>query len=242
MTRDQFIQKAGVHDLTAVERVCHLAFFFYKAEKKEEFSVPEAVGWLTGIGGANPNQTRLRDNLDASRNTVRGQRGGYKLSMDYVKAMEAKYPELNEKSQDVIDHGTILPEVEYKDAWGYIQALAKQINSSYEHNAFDGCAVLMRRLVEILLILCYRHMGTEDDIRDAAGNYQMLERIVTHAKGNRTLDLSRNGKESLDLFRELGNFSAHKIEYLCRREYIQPEIGKYRALFVELIHKAGIRK
>jgi hypothetical protein len=214
---------------------------YLKTEKKDEFSVPEAAGWLTGYGGANPNQTRLRDRLQASRNTVRGQRGGFRLHVDYVKAMEEKYPELNEKSQEVIEQGTILPEVDYRKTRGYIEALAKQTNAAYEQNIFDGCAVIMRRIIEVLLILAYRHLGMEDEIRDANGNYQMLEKIINHAKTNKKLDLSRNGKDSLDLFRELGNFSAHKIEYTCRREYIKPHIQEYRALFVELLHKAGIR-
>ncbi len=48
-------------------------------------------------------------------------------------------------------------------------------------------------------------------------------------------------KASLDVFRELGNFSAHKIEYTCKREYIKQEIQQYRALIGELLHKAGIR-
>jgi len=55
-----------------------------------------------------------------------------------------------------------------------------------------------------------------------------------------TLGLSRNTKSSLDIFRELGNFSAHKIEYICRREYIQP-IFKHTEPLTELLHKSGIR-
>lgn len=69
----------------------------------------------------------------------------------------------------------------------------------------------------------------------------MLEAIIANAKNNADLKLSRTSKNDLDLFRELGNFSAHRIEYTCRREYIAPHIQKYRALIVELLHKAGIR-
>jgi hypothetical protein len=118
---------------------------------------------------------------------------------------------------------------------------AKQINASYEHNLFDGGAVLMRRLVEVLLILSYRYLRTEAAIQDNNGNFEMLEKIVNDAKANSTLALSQNGRNSLDTSRGLGNFSAHKIEYTCRREYIAPHIQEYRALVVELLHKWGIR-
>jgi hypothetical protein len=115
------------------------------------------------------------------------------------------------------------------------------MNSAYEHNIFDGCAVLMRRLVEVLLILSYRHLGIEAEIQDADGNYVILDGIITNAVQNKKLGLSRNSRQHLDTYRKLGNFSAHKIEYICRREYIQPHIQDYRALSVELLHKSGIR-
>lgn len=198
MTLDQFAHKSGLRDLTEVGRVCHFAYFYSRTESKQEFSLPEAVGWLTGYGGANPNQSRLRDRLQASRNTVRGQRGGFKLHLDYVKEMEGKYPELNEKSQEVVEHGTILPEIDYQKTRGYIEALARQMNAAYEQNIFDGCAVLMRRLVEILLILSYQHQGIENEIQDANGNYMMLDGIINNAKQNRKLALSRNSKQHID--------------------------------------------
>ena len=134
-----------------------------------------------------------------------------------------------------------MPEIDYKDTRSYIVSLAKQINASYEHNLFDACAVLMRRLVEVLLILSYRKLEIESAIQDSGGNFLMLEAIVTNAKNNATLGLSRTSKPFLDTFRELGNFSAHRVEYTCRREYITPHIQGYRALVVELLHKAGIR-
>ena len=68
----------------------------------------------------------------------------------------------------------------------------------------------------------------------------MLDGIIKNAKNNTTLALSRNSKGCLDIFRELGNFSAHKIEYTCRREYISPHVQNYRALIGELLYKSGI--
>ena len=92
-----------------------------------------------------------------------------------------------------MDDGTILPPVLYEKTRGFIESLAKQINRSYEENIFDGCAVLMRRLEEVaLLIMSYEHSKIELAIKDASGNYVMLERIVTDAANNATLGLGRN--------------------------------------------------
>ncbi len=240
MTLEQYKQIAGLSSLSEVGKVCYLAFYFLKSSKAEQFSVADASKWLTDCRFSAPNQSRLNANLRASRDTTKAS-CGWRLKHDFIVTLETKFPQLSEKSQNIVDSGTILPGVDYDKTRGYIESLAKQINATFEHNLFDGTAVLMRRLMEILLILSYRHLKIEGAIQDQSGNFVMLEGIVNNAKTNSTLSLSRNGKASLDKFRELGNFSAHKVEYTCKREYIQPLIQEYRALIGELLHKAGIR-
>ncbi len=232
MTVERFRDESSLSGLNEVGKVCH----------PHEFTAGDGAKWLSDLSYSKPNVSRLDANLRSSRDTVRGSKGNtFRLHASFVKALEARFPQLSEKSQEVVDLGTILPEVDYQKTRGYIESLSKQINASYGQNIFDGCAVLMRRLVEVLLILSYRHLKLEASIQDRNGNFQMLEGIVNDAKTNSALGLSRNSKNSLDIFRELGNFSAHKIEYTCRREYITPHIQQYRALFGELLHKAGIR-
>jgi hypothetical protein len=93
----------------------------------------------------------------------------------------------------------------------------------------------------VLLISAYQKLKIDDEIKDGNGNYKMLEAIVTNAQANKTLALSRNGKQTIEKIRELGNYSAHQITYQCRREFIQEKIEEYRALVNELLHKAGLR-
>jgi hypothetical protein len=240
MTLDQFAAACDLTSLGETDRACYLAFFYLKTKGTEEFSASDASSWLVAYGFSEPNRTRLDTRLRACRNTIKG-RQGHRLSLAFTRELEAKFPALSHKSQDVVDDGTILPEIDYRSTRGYVESLAKQINASYEHNLFDGCAVLMRRLIEVLLILSYRKLQIESVIQDGAGNFHMLEVIIANAKNNTDLGLSRTSKPFLDVFRELGNFSAHRVEYTCRREYIAPHIQGYRALFVELLHKAGIR-
>ncbi len=240
MTLTQFASICDLTSLTETDRACYLAFFYLKTETVEEFTTSLASRWLVDFGFPAPNRTRLDIRLRESRNTIKG-KSGFKLSLSFLKELDAKVPAISQKSQGIADNGTILPEIDYKDTRSYIVSLAKQINVSYEQNLFDGCAVLMRRLVEVLLILSYRHLHIESAIQDSAGNFHMLEVIVGNAKNNNILGLSRTSKPLLDVFRELGNFSAHRVEYICRREYITPNIQSYRALIMELLHKSGIR-
>ena len=240
MNIKQFADACSLTELTEVDRVCHLAFFQARTTEVDDFTVVDATVWLTSYGFCEPNRSRLGKNLRASRNTIRGGRG-FKLSLHFQRTLDLKYPQLSARSQEVQDDGTIIPAIDYVDTWGYIENLAKQINRAYEENIFDGCTVLMRRLVEILLILSYKKLGIENAIKGGDGNYLLLEKIINDAKKNSTLALSRNSKEFIETFRKLGNFSAHKIEYICRREYISPHIQEFRALFIELLFKAGIR-
>lgn len=240
MNIQQFAALCDFGSLSEVEKACHLAFYYLKVNKQERFTDSDAALWLPKAGSAHPNKTRLAERLRTSPNTQRDG-GGFRLTLKYIAELEGKYPGVGEKSQDVADLGSILPEADYEKTRGYIERIAKQINAAYEQNIFDGCAVLMRRLVEILLILSYQGLGIDGAIKDANGNYFMLDGIISDAKSNATLNLSRNGKSSAETFRTLGNFSAHRIEYTCKREYIKPEIANFRALVSELLHKAGIR-
>ena len=163
----------------------------------------------------------------------------FRLHANFVRTLEVKFPQLSEKSQDVVEAGTMLPEVDYQKTRGYIESLAKQINASYECNLFDGCAVLMRRLVEILLILSYRHLKIEAIIQDNNGNFQMLERMIGDAKANSALGLSRNGKKVSIRF---GNWA------ISATRSSTPAVANTSALtsksigpLVELLHKSGIR-
>lgn len=241
MNIKQFGAACDIDSQQEVERACLLAFFHLRTAKKNEFTAAEAAQWLADYGFATPNRARLDENLRRSKNTLRGQGGGYKLNLAYVRSMDEAHPQLQEKSEEIIDHETILVEAEYKVGREYIESLAKQINRSYEENIFDGCAVLMRRLLEVMLILAYRKLGIEVAIQEPDGSYKMLEGIINDAKTNGTLKLSRNSRDVLDVFRKLGNFSAHKIEYTCHRKYIQPHIMDYRGIITELLHKAGLK-
>jgi hypothetical protein len=240
VTLDTFKRACNFSSLLETEKVCHLAFFYLKTSAMQSFDIADVAQWLTNAGGANPNRHRLAEKLRAARDTVKeGQ--GWRLSVKFVETLESKFPELGQKSQEVLDHGTILPEVLYEKTRGYIVNLAKQINRAYEENIFDGCAVLLRRLEEVLLIMAYQKLGIDDAIKDASGNYKMLEAIVVNAQANQTLALGRNGKQTIEKIREMGNYSAHQITYQCRREFIQEKIEEYRALVNELLHKAGLR-
>lgn len=139
--------------------------------------------------------------------------------------------------------GTILPDALYNSLPSNIQFLCKQINASYENNLYDCTAVIMRRLLESLLVLSYQNAGIEADITDKSGAYHIsLDKIIKNAEQNSTLNLSSNTRKDMALFKDLGNYSAHKIWYNCTQGDIKPHILKYRVIIEELFYKSGIKK
>lgn len=148
----------------------------------------------------------------------------------------------DKENDDIQQKNTIVPHDLFDDKPMYVVKLCQQINASYENNLFDCTAVIMRRLLEILLILSYKNYNIETEILDTNGAYHIsLDKIVKNAEQNKTLDFSSNTRKDMMKFKELGNFSAHKIWFNCAKTDIEPHILKYRAIIEELLYKSGIK-
>ena len=134
----------------------------------------------------------------------------------------------------------IVPFELYKGIRQNIEKIADQINKSFYFGIYDGAAVLMRRLVEMLLILAFQEINQEDSIRGADKNYKQLSQIINEATQNKALDLSRNAKTYLGLFKEKGDLSAHSPFHITLRKDLELLQPKFRHLVQELLYKAGI--
>jgi len=136
----------------------------------------------------------------------------------------------------------ILPFDLYKGKGQNIESIADQINKSFYYGIYDGAAVLMRRLVEMLLILSFKEIGQGDRIKGSDGNYLQLSQIVNEAIQNKDLDLSRNSKAYLGLFKEKGDLSAHNPFHITLQKDLELLQLKFRHLMQELLYKARIPK
>jgi hypothetical protein len=134
----------------------------------------------------------------------------------------------------------ILPFDLYRNTRQNIEKIADQINKSFYYDIYDGAAILMRRLIEMLLVLAFKKTGEEDSIRGSDGNYLQLSEIINCAIQNRQLDLSRNAKAYLGIFKETGDLSAHNPFHNCRKKDLELIQHKFRSLVEELFYKGGV--
>ena len=188
------------------------------------------------------NVTYLKKDLSKSRNVISGGKPNtYKPSRDYILKMETDFNHLLIKSEEIESFDSIIPQSLYKDTRGYIINLSNQINASYENNIFDGCAVLMRRLLEILLIHSYETVGKIHIIQENEG-YKNLSFIINDVLQNKNLSISKDIQTVLDKFRMLGNLSAHRIQYNAKKTYIDEIKMLYRVAIEELLYLSQIKK
>lgn len=242
MTLQEFLRQSDFTQQKELRRVLLLAFYALRTQNEPTFTLDGMATLLVKLGFPKPNATRLSGYLKKSAMFVSGGAPAtFKVHPATIEALDSEFPGLSAKSEEVVAHDSVVPAALLQEKRAFISALINQINASYENNIFDGCAVLMRRLLEIMLILSYESLSIEAAIQDGAGQYKMLNNIIDDAVQNKTLKLSRNTKESLDVFRKLGNFSAHKIYYNATRKSIESVILDYKAAIEELMYKAKLR-
>lgn len=188
------------------------------------------------------NTTYLRKDLQQSKSIIKGSTPNtYKPVRKFQDDMSVKFPFIEIKSEEIITDDTVLPEILLSSTRGYIENIGKQINASYNNNIFDGCAVLMRRLLEILLIHAYEEAGKSSEISDDDG-MKNLSHIINYTLSTKPFNLSKEASKILDDFRQLGNFSAHKIHYNAKRKDIENVRLKYRVTIEELLYAAKLKK
>jgi hypothetical protein len=223
---------------------CEIVSFFEKTiNNKDELTANEIGIIIENAGYAKRNITRLKSNISKSKRIIKGKSPNtFRLSIIGCKELENLYPEIKVNNEVIIASDEILPDSLLSNTRGYLEKIAKQINGSYEHNFNDGCAVLMRRLIEILLILTYQHHNKQSDIQELNGDYKNLSFIINYTKSNNQFHFSKSVIECLDIFRVIGNFSAHRIEYNCLKKEIKDVSKEYRATIEELLYKSGIKK
>jgi hypothetical protein len=128
-----------------------------------------------------------------------------------------------------------LPLEIFDNTRGYLQKLAEQAINSYDLGLFDGCSVLSRKLIEILIIECFEKHKIEDLIRKD-GNFFYLSDLIAQLQNEPKWNLTRNAKQSLPKIKKIGDLSAHNRRYIARKADIDNIKEDLRIIIEELIH------
>lgn len=239
-----FIEKTGLAEKSETERARLLCYYYCKETGETVFSMQQ-IEELMVCGGFNkPNLSRLKDKLTKGKEKIfllsKKEKGKLEFIPAVFQLLEKEYGFLWENTETVVSNSELIEEAKFCGKRKYLDRLVQQINNSYANHCYDACAVLMRRLFEVLLVLAYQNHNIDEQIKDLSGNgYLMLDAIVSNAKNNTTLKLSRIKRE-FDTFRMVGNFSAHNITYTAGVKDIDDIKLNYRVMLEELYVKAGL--
>lgn len=239
----QFAKTAILSDQSELEKTRLLVFYLCRDFEIFECDLANILAAFKELHYTRPNATRLKKRIKNSNQFINlKDTSRVKLHARAITELTENFPKLNSVDDAIAVEGLILDRDIYNICPTYIVKLADQINASYETHLYDACAVIMRRLFEVLLIQTYQKKGIDSEIRQADGTFKMLQKITDNAFRNSNLSLSRNTKNRLEDFRELGNFAAHRIEYNTRKGDIDKLARDYRGAIEELIYKAGHKK
>jgi hypothetical protein len=136
----------------------------------------------------------------------------------------------------------ILPFELVRGTRGYIELVVNQINGCYGQGWFDGCAVMIRRLTETLIIECFEFHKIDSKIKDPNGNFFYLSDLVEKTIQENVWNLSRNAKDGLHQVKRLGDYSAHSRRYNARRGDIDKVSTDFRLACEELLYISNLKK
>jgi hypothetical protein len=140
------------------------------------------------------------------------------------------------QSQQVIPHALV------SSTRAYIERIVFQINGCYEHGWFDGCAVMMRRMLETLIIECFESHGIDEKIKNpVTGDFLYLAELISRALAEPSWNLARNTKRALPKLKNIGDQSAHSRRYVAHREDIDGLASDFRSVCQELIYLARLK-
>lgn len=135
----------------------------------------------------------------------------------------------------------VLPNSLFKGTRGYIENIVFQINHTYDQACYDACAVMIRRLVEVLIIETFESHNLSKKIKDANDNYLYLQDLIAFTLAE-PWNLGRNTKAGLSKLKTIGDQSAHSRRYNARREYIDDIIIELRTVAEEFLYLSGLKK
>jgi hypothetical protein len=136
----------------------------------------------------------------------------------------------------------ILPHAMVSGTRGYIERVVYQINGCYEKGWFDGCAVMMRRLIETLIVECFEKHGIADRIKNPkTGDFLFLGELVEKLVQESSWNLGRNAKQALPRLKTIGDQSAHSRRYNAHREDVEKLSHDFRVVCQELIYLSGLK-
>jgi hypothetical protein len=238
--RSQFAKGLATLDLTHTERAIAFLWYYRSSQDFDERSASQLATDLQEERFPKPNITRLKQDLQKSKYTVKGKRQGtFQLDIRRIPELDGIYNPIS-KAKKYEAKDTIIPADWVANKRKYLEDIVNQINGSYEVGFFDACAAMMRRLMESLIIEVYIKQNRQQFIQEN-GVFVMLEKLIARIRSDQSVIISRNTPKTMTDIKQLGDTAAHDRVYITQEQDISDLKARYRKLIQELLNLSGIR-
>lgn len=220
-----FLQAVIANGAGRLDQFAELVWF-NQSHGQRETSIAHALDTLEEAGMPRQNRTRFKEQLSRSRKFLNGRMKGT------VRLSESEFAAISKKHEVVapprISASAFVVEGDLPQRKPLL-AVARQVNACYALGFYDACASMARRLVEMLLIEVYLSCGRPNAIKNNAGQFMMLENLITTFLGDSAFAHGRNLARDLGSVKAVGDTASHDrthitskadldgIAFTCRR-------------------------
>ena len=135
--------------------------------------------------------------------------------LDSVFSNFADTPKKLTVSNELISIGNI----DASNQFGHLlQRLACQANVCYEYDLPDACAVVCRRLFEVLLVRVFSESNQIDEAKDGEGRLLGFNALIGKANSGKYFSLDKDTKAVIQRVRQVGNDGAHGNYYPVQKK------------------------
>lgn len=237
----QFAHALAQRGLKQSDMAVALLWFRNRSVAGVEATAAELGAILHGHAlAARINTSRLKEQLAKHKATVRGASSGtFKIRLASLSELDQSFEPLLGGRAPKVEHA-LLPIGQTQGSRRYIERLALQLNGTYEGGFYDACAVMVRRLAEILLIEAFEHAQKSAAIK-VNNEYVGFGDMIGVAGSGKAIKLARGSPRALDRIKAVGDTAAHNRTYVTSKNDIDDIAHEFRTVINELMNLAGIR-
>lgn len=236
-----FSKAISGYSLTEVDIAVALIWFISHEDHAIEISAKDVAEIIIDQRiKSSINVSRLSLNLSKHGDLVKGKsRNSYKIRASSEKKLSDLYREYR-RAENIRVGEHVLSFSVSLGGRAHLEAIRREVNGCYEIGCYNSCAVMCRRLVELLLIEAYDNAGKLDDVRDSSGNIQIFSELISRAKSGKLIKLSRNLPSLLDRVKATGDGAAHSRFYTATKRDIDDMNPALRHAVAELAALGGL--
>jgi hypothetical protein len=234
MTLEEFIDRIdGFVDKKASEQIPYLGYFLVTYQGRVSFTAKDIEDCFSQI--RLPAYSNISSYLSKEQKAKRLLKAkvGYILSKKMSDSIANDIGEIRVKAPS----DNLFPIDIFDNTRDYVKKTARQAILCYDYGLYDGCLVMIRRLIETLIIELFEHRELKERILDKNNNYLFCGDLIDNLLNEKKLwTIGRNAAQELPKIKKLGDLSAHNRRFNAKKSDIDSIKTGLRVVLEELVH------